>query len=91
MTTLTKLLPQAEESKVPRQNVINCKDLQKAIIHWADICAHTRKKIIKYKEIIFGVDSPICIECLKELQKQQVIDDIVYRNKLLEDTLRKLA
>ena len=29
---------------------------------------------IKYKEIISGLDSPICIKCLDELRKQQVID-----------------
>ena len=31
--------------------------------------------IIKYKEIIFGVDSPISIKCLDELRKQQVINE----------------
>ena len=29
--------------------------------------------IIRYKEIIFGADSPICAKCFDELQKQQVI------------------
>ena len=47
--------------------------------------------IIKYKEIIFRVDSPICIKCLDELQKQQVIDGKVYDQKLMDDALRKLA
>ena len=28
--------------------------------------------IIKYKEIIFGADSPIYMKCLDELRKQQV-------------------
>ena len=39
-------------------------NLQKAI----------KDTIIKYKEIIFGVDSPICIECLNEIRKEQVVD-----------------
>lgn len=46
--------------------------------------------IIKYKEVIFGVDTPIYTECLNRLQKQQVIDEIVYRKKI-EITVRYLA
>ena len=34
--------------------------------------------IIKYREIIFGADNPICIKYLDELLKQQVIDESVY-------------
>ena len=30
--------------------------------------------ITGYKKIIFGSDTPACIACLDELQKQQVID-----------------
>ena len=37
-------------------------DLQKA----------TKDTIIKYKEIVFGVDTPIYTECLNKLRKQQV-------------------
>ena len=33
--------------------------------------------IIKYKEIIVGAD--VCIKCLDELKKQQVIDDKTYK------------
>ena len=29
---------------------------------------------IKYKEIFFGVVSPICIKCLDKLKRQQVMD-----------------
>ena len=42
-------------------------ELQKAI----------KDTIIKYKEIIFGADSPICIKCLDKLWKEQVIDEKV--------------
>ena len=38
------------------------RDLQKAI----------KDTIIKYKEINFGIDSPICLECSNEPQKQQL-------------------
>ena len=43
-----------------------------------------------YKEIIFGSDTP-GIACLDELRKQQIIDQHVYYQKLMEDTIRKLA
>ena len=47
--------------------------------------------IIKYKEIIFGLDSLVCMVCLNELRKEQVIDEKVYDQTLMYDTLRKLA
>ena len=31
------------------------------------------------KEIIFGSDTPICMACLDELQKQQIIDQWMNR------------
>ena len=37
---------------------------------------------IKYKEIIFVVDSHICTKCLNELWKQQIIDDKVSTKNL---------
>ena len=47
--------------------------------------------IKKYKEIIFGPDIPACVACLCELRKQQVTDKKVYDQKLMDDTVRKLA
>ena len=47
--------------------------------------------IVMYKEIIFGSDTPACMACLDELQKQQVIDQKIYDQKLMEDTMRELA
>ena len=44
-----------------------------------------------YKEIVFGSDTPACMTCLNELRKQQVIDQKIYDQKLMEDTMRKLA
>ena len=44
-----------------------------------------------YKEIIFGSDNPACMACLDKLRKQQVIDQHVYDQQLMEDTMRKLA
>ena len=47
--------------------------------------------ITKHKDIIFGADCPACMACLYEHRKQQVIDQKVYDQKLMDDTLRKLA
>ena len=44
-----------------------------------------------YKEIMFGSDTPVCMTCLNELRKQQAIDQHVYDQKLMDDTLRKLV
>ena len=41
--------------------------------------------ITRYKEIIFGSDTPACMAC------QQVVDQKIYDQKLMEDTMRKLA
>ena len=45
--------------------------------------------ITKYKEIIFGSDTPSCMAYLDELRKQQIIDQKMYDQKLIDDT-RKL-
>ena len=52
----------------------------------------TTKDTIKgYKEIIFGLDTPACMTCLDELRKKQAIDQHVYDQRLMDDTIRKLA
>ena len=47
--------------------------------------------ITKYKEIIFDSDTPSCMVCLDEPRKQQIIGQKKYYQKLMEDTMRKLA
>ena len=47
--------------------------------------------MIKYKQILFGLDIPTCTACLDELRKQQKIDEYVYNQKLMDDTIRKPA
>ena len=47
--------------------------------------------IKRYKEIIFGSDTPVSMACLDEVRKQQIIDQHVYDQKLMDDTIRKLA
>ena len=47
--------------------------------------------ITGYKEIIFGPGTPVCMVCLKELRRQQVINHKVYDQNLIDDTLRKLV
>ena len=78
----TSLLELAKKFNIPRRNCLKTKEeLEEAI-----------KDTIKgYKEIIFGSDTPACMACLDELRKQQIIDQHVYAQKLMDDTLRKLA
>ena len=44
-----------------------------------------------YKDIIFGSDSPTCMACPEELRRQQVIDQKIYDQKLMENTMRKVT
>ena len=44
-----------------------------------------------YKEIIFDSDTPICMACLDKLRRQQIIDKHVYDQRLMDDTMSKLA
>ena len=67
---------------MPRRNCMQKKnELEEAI----------KDTIRGYKGIIFGSDTPACMACLDELQKQQVIDKKVYDQRLMDDTVRKLA
>ena len=47
--------------------------------------------ITRYNEIIFNSDTPVYMACLDELWRQHIIDQHVYDQKLMEDTMRKLA
>ena len=78
----TSLLELAKKLNIPRRNCIKTKEeIEEAI----------RDTITKYKEIIFGPDSPAVWNAWNELRKQQFIDKKVYDQKLMDDTLRKLA
>ena len=78
----TSLLELAKKLNIPRQNCIKTREeLEEAI-----------KDTIKgYKQIIFSSDTPVCMACLDELRKQQIIDQHVYDQKLMDDTIRKVA
>ena len=78
----TSLLELSKKLKIPRRNCMKTKEeLEEAIKGTITIC----------KEIIFGSDTPVCMVCLPELLKQQIIDQIVYDQSLMEDKVRKLA
>ena len=47
--------------------------------------------ITRYKEIIFNSHTPTCMACLDKLRKQQIIDQKMYNQKLMEDTMSKLV
>ena len=47
--------------------------------------------IRRYKEIIFGLDTPTCMAYLDKLRRKQIIDQKIYDQKLMDDLMRKLA
>ena len=76
------LLELAKKLNIPRRNCMKTKEeFEEAV---KDI-------ITGYKKIIFGSDAPAWMACLDELRKQQVVDQKIYDQKLMEDTMRKLA
>ena len=78
----TSLLKKAKELSIPRRNCMKTKqELKKAI----------KDTIIKYKKIVFGANIPVCMAHLDKLRKQQFIHKKVYDQKLMDDTVRKLA
>ena len=78
----TSPLELAKKLNVPRRNCMKAKkELEEAI----------KDTVKKYKEIIFGQDTPAYTACLDELRKQQAIDKKVYDQRLMDDTVRKLA
>ena len=78
----TSLLELAKKLNILRRNCMKTKEeLEEAI----------KDTITGYKKIIFGSDTPACIACLDELQKQQVIDQKIYDQKLMKDIVRKLT
>ena len=78
----TSLLELAKKLNIPGRNCMKTKEeLEEAM-----------KDTIKgYKEIMFGLDTPVCMACLDELRKQQIIDQHMYDQRLMDDTIRKLA
>ena len=47
--------------------------------------------IAKYKEIMFDPGTLVCMTCLDEHRRQQVIDKKVYDQTLMDDMLRELV
>ena len=78
----TSLLELVKKLNIPSRNCMKKKEeLEEAI----------KDTITRYKEIIFGSDKLACMACLDELRKQQVIDQKICDQKLMDDTMRKLA
>ena len=78
----TSLLELAKKLNIPCRNCMKTKEELEKVIKYT---------ITKYKEIIFGPDTPVCMMCLDEHRKKQVINERVYDQKLMDDTLRKLG
>ena len=78
----TSLLELAKKVNVPHRNCMKTREeLEEAI----------KDTITRYKEIIFRSDTPVCMACLDELRKQQVIGQKVYYQKVMENFIKKLA
>ena len=78
----TSLLELAKKLNIPRQNCMKTKEeIEEAI----------KDTVTRCKKIIFSSDTPTCMACLAKLQKQQAIDLHVKDQKLMEDSMRKLA
>ena len=78
----TSLLELAKKLNIPRRNCMKTKEEHEEAI---------KDTITRYQKIIFGSDTPACMACLDELRKQQIIHQKIYDQKLMEDTMRKLA
>ena len=78
----TSLLELAKKLNIPRRN---CKKTRE------ELEETIKDTITRYKEIIFGSDTPVCMACLDELRKQKVINQKIYDQKLVEDTIREPA
>ena len=74
----TSLLELTKKLNTPRRNCMKTNE-------------ELEEAIAGYKKIIFGSDTPNCMACLDELRKQQIIDQHVYDQKLMDDTIRTLA
>ena len=76
------MLELAKKLDIPCRNCMKTKEELKEAI---------TDTIKRYKEIIFGSDTPVYMACLNELRKQQITDQHVNVQKLMDDTIRKLA
>ena len=78
----TSLLELAKKLNITRRDCMKTREeIEEAI----------KDTITLYKELIFGLDTPACMACLDELRKQQVIDQKVYDQRLMEDTVRRMG
>ena len=78
----TSLLELAKKLNIPHRSCMKTKEVLEEAV---------KDTITRYKEIIFGSDTPACMACLDMLQKQQTIYQKIFDQKLMEDTMRKLA
>ena len=78
----TSLLELAKKLNIPHRNCMKTKEELEETI---------KDTINGYKEMLFGSDIPVCMTCLGDLRKQQIIDQHLYDQRLMDDTIRKLA
>ena len=78
----TLLLELAKKMNIPRRNCMKTKQ---------ELEGGIKDTITRYKEVIFGPGTLTCMTRIDELRRQQVIDQKVYNQRLMEDTVRKLT
>ena len=70
----TSLLEIEKKLNILRRNCMKTKE---------ELIEAIKDTITKYKEIVFGSDTLACTACLDELQKQHIIDQKIYDQKLM--------
>ena len=70
----TSLLEIEKKLNILRRNCMKTKE---------EFIESIKDTITKYKEIVFGSDTLACMACLDELQKQHIIDQKIYDQKLM--------
>ena len=70
----TSLLEIEKKLNILRRNCMKTKE---------EFIEAIKDTITKYKEIVFGSDTLACMACLDELQKQHIIDQKIYDQKLM--------
>ena len=76
------LLELEKKLNIPHRNCMKTKEELEETI---------KDTITMFKENIFGSDALVFMAFLDEIRKQQVIDEKIYDQKVMEDTMRKLA
>ena len=77
---MNKLLEEAKKLNIPRRNLMGKYELKQAI----------KDTILRYKKLIYESDV-VCKRCMREIYKQEKIDEKMHSQRLLEQSIRDLC